>query len=274
MERLSGEFQTLQSHAEGLRKALAEIEEERARKGETDYQLLMARQEMMAAFKDLDPGFQALADFVKPYTMTSVERQYGLYKSVEYICRAKIPGDLIECGVWRGGSMMLAAKTLIAMGDTSRRLILCDTYEGHPKPNAEHDVDLWGNKAVNDWIKYRKSDGTTDWGKVSIEEVEENMRSTGYPMDKVVLIKGKIEDTAASVPATTLSLVRLDTDWYDSARIGLETFWPRLSPGGVLVIDDYGHYVGQRRAVDDFFAASPVLLHRVDYSCRAVIKTK
>src|SRR4051812_20961921 len=109
-----------------------------------DYQLIMAQQSAMASFSDLDPTFPAIAESVKPFTMTSIERQYDLYKTVEYLVKAKVPGDLLECGVWRGGSMMLAAKVLVALGDTSRKLYLFDTYEGHPKPDKEHDVDLWG----------------------------------------------------------------------------------------------------------------------------------
>lgn len=239
-----------------------------------DYQLLMAQQSLMAGLEDLDPGFHSLVEFVKPYTMTSIERLYDLYKTVEYLVKAKVPGDFLECGVWRGGSMMLVAKTLVVLGDTSRKLYLFDTYEGHPKPDAELDVDLWGNRAVNEWINYRKTDETSDWAFVSIDEVRSNMEKTGYPMDKVELVKGMVEKTAPTHPIHELALARLDTDWYESARVGLATFWPRLAQGGVLIIDDYGHYQGQRKVVDEYFAANPVLLHRVDYSCRTVVKIR
>ena len=239
----------------------------------TDYQLRMLQQSLMASFTDLDPGFRPVVDFVKPYTMTSLERMYDLYKSVEYLSRAAVPGDMLECGVWRGGSMMLVARTLLAMGDTSRTLYLFDTYEGHPKPDPEHDVDLWGTSAIHVWANHRKTDETSDWAYVSIDKVRSNMELTGYPIDKVVLVKGMVEKTATTHAPETLSLIRLDTDWYASAKISLETFWPRLSRGGVLIIDDYGHYRGQRKAVDEFFATAPVLLHRVDYSCRTIVKT-
>lgn len=241
---------------------------------ETDYQLLMAQQSLMASFDDLDKEFRPLMESVKPYTMTSLERLYDLYKTVEYLVKARIPGDIVECGVWKGGSMMMAARTLIAMGDTSRTLYLFDTYEGHPKPDAELDVDMWGNRAVNEWINFRKTDETSSWAFVSIDEVRDNMASTGYPMDKVQLVKGMAERTAPTFEARPLSLVRLDTDWYASAKAGLEAFWPNLVPRGVLVVDDYGHYKGQRKAVDEFFSNDPVLLHRVDYSCRTIVKTK
>jgi O-methyltransferase len=169
--------------------------------------------------------------------------------------------------------MMLAARTLLSIGDTSRSLYLFDTYEGHPKPDSYHDVDLWGNFAVREWEKHRKTDETSDWGYVSIEEVRANLETTGYPMDKVVLVKGMVEKTLSARVPTSLSLARLDTDWYASAKAGLEACWPRLQRGGILIVDDYGHYRGQRKAVDEYFAASPVMLHRVDYSCRTIVKT-
>jgi O-methyltransferase len=239
-----------------------------------DYQAMMASNNLKAAFDDLEPEFLPLMESVRPYTMTSLERMYHLYKSTRYLVEAKVKGDLLECGVWRGGSMMLVAKTLLEMGDTERTLHLYDTYEGHPKPDSEVDVDMWGNRAVDEWKSLRKTDETSDWGRVSIDEVRANMESVGYPMEKVKLVKGMVENTAASHPPEQLALLRLDSDWYASSRVALEVFWPRLVPSGVLVVDDYGHYKGQRKAVDEFFAGNPQLLHRVDYSCRAVVKTR
>jgi O-methyltransferase len=239
-----------------------------------DHQAMMAYHIMKAGFDDLEPGFQPLMDFVKPYTMTSVERMYHLYTAARYLAQAKVAGDILECGVWRGGSMMLVAKTLLEAGDTGRTLHLFDTYEGHPKPDSKLDVDMWGNRAVDEWIDLRKTDETSDWARVSIEEVQANMASTGYPGDRVRLVKGMVEKTAAANVPEKLALLRLDTDWYASAKISLEVFWPRLAVGGVLIVDDYGHYKGQRKAVDEFFAANPQLLHRIDYSCRAIVKTR
>lgn len=238
-----------------------------------DYQVVMAQQEVMAGCRDMVPEFFPLLNFVKPFTMTSVPRLYDLYETIRYLVRAKIPGDIIECGVWRGGSMMLAAKTLLALGETDRDLVLFDTYAGHPRPDPERDVDLWGNRAINDWVIYSHADGTSAWGEVSIEEVAVNLTSTGYPTDKIHLIKGMVEDTAPANPRDSIALLRLDTDWYSSTKVALETFWPRVSRGGVLIADDYGHYQGQREAIDNFFVDRPILLHRIDYACRAAVKT-
>ena len=241
---------------------------------EDDYQVRMAQHAFRAAYDDLEPEFLPLMESVRPYTMTSVERMYLLYKCAEYVAKARVPGDILECGVWRGGSMMLVARTLLQAGDRGRTLHLFDTYEGHPKPDSAHDVDLWGGRAIDQWQSVRTSDESSDWAKVSTDEVRANMALTGYPMDKVRLVKGMVEKTAAANAPAALSLLRLDTDWYASAKVGLETFWPRLATGGVLIIDDYGHYRGQRKAVDEYFAGHPELLHRVDYGCRAIVKTR
>jgi hypothetical protein len=109
---------------------------------------------------------------------------------------------------------------------------------------------------------------------VSVDEVRDNMASTGYPMDNVVLVKGMVERTAAASAPERLALLRLDTDWYESTRIALEVLYPRLSVNGVLIADDYGHYRGHRKAIDDYFqtTAAPPLLTRLDYSCRLAIK--
>lgn len=237
-----------------------------------DYQAMMAEQAKNLNLVDLDKAFFPIAEQVRPFTMTSFERMFALYKSVEYIVKAGIPGDMLECGVWRGGSMMLVAKTLLSLGDTSRTLHLFDTFEGHPRPDPSEDIDLHGNRVVDEWQAYRKSDESSEWAYASLKEVRANMKSTGYPFDKIVFVKGMVEKTAAANAPAQLAMARLDTDWYWSARIGLETFWPRLSRKGVLIVDDYGHYPSQRKAVDEFFANNPVLLHRIDYSCRTVVK--
>lgn len=272
-ESLQRQIKSLQLQIVSSRRkgdTLPTYEEKRA--GGVDYQLVMAQQSIMAALADMEPEFHELFDFVRPQTMTSVERLYDLYNSVEYIVKSGVPGDLIECGVWHGGSMMLVAKTLLKLGDTSRKLYLFDTYEGHPKPDKIKDRDIWDNSAYDEWNEHQHTEGGSDWGRVSIDDVRANMSRTGYPMHNVVLVKGKVEDTAAANTPDKVALVRLDTDWYESTRVGLHNFWPKLSERGILIADDYGHYKGQREAVDEYFAGNPILMHRVDYSCRSITK--
>ena len=260
-----------------LAEALDEIRRLKIRLEEApqiDYQVLMKQQDENAKFRDTDAPFMALYERVKQFSMTSLERLYAMYRATEYICKAGIPGSIVECGVWRGGSMMMAALTLQALGDTSRRLLLFDTFEGLPKPNQTEDVDLWGHSAYNEWTRHRLTDESSDWAHASIEEVRENLASTGYPPEKIVFIKGMVQNTLPRTSPETIALLRLDTDWYESTVCELNHLYPHLSVGGVLIVDDYGHMRGQRKAVDEYFSSHNVvvLLNRVDYSGRVAIK--
>ena len=260
-----------------LADALDEIRRLKIRLEETpeiDYQVLMKQQDENAKFRDADAPFMALYERVKQFSMTSLERLYAMYKATEYVCKGGIPGSIVECGVWRGGSMMMAALTLQALGDTSRRLLLFDTVEGLPKPNPTEDVDLWGHCAYNEWTRRRLTDESSDWAHASIEEVRENLGSTGYPPEKLEFIKGMVQNTLPRTSPETIALLRLDTDWYESTVCELNHLYPHLSDGGVLIVDDYGHMRGQRKAVDEYFSShnEVVLLNRVDYSGRVAIK--
>jgi hypothetical protein len=244
---------------------------------QTDYQILMAQQHLLAGMKDADPRFHELYEKCRPYTMTSIERLYALYKSVEYIVAANLPGDFVEAGVWRGGSCMLIAETLLAFDASSRRIFLFDTFAGHPQPDPKKDIDIWGNRAIDEWQRTRtkEDDHHGEWAQASLEEVRANLALTGYPADALVFVKGMVEETMQDVDVRhRFALLRLDTDWYASTKAGLEHLYPRLVSGGVLILDDYGHYKGQQLAVDEYFAArkEPILLNRIDYSCRLGVK--
>jgi hypothetical protein len=204
--------------------------------------------------------------------MTSVERMYEIHRSMLYIAKRGIPGDIVECGVWRGGSLMMSAYALMAAGDTSRRLIACDTFEGHPRPEDKIDIDVWGRDmaAVHDQLTAK---GET-WGKVEESEVRANLESTGYPKDKIVTIKGMVEDTLPTDRIDKIALLRLDTDWYRSTRHILDHLYPKVSYGGLVVVDDYGHLEGSRKATDEYFAKCEDLIYfmHIDYSCIAGVK--
>ena len=244
---------------------------------QTDYQIVMAQQQLLAGMKDAEPRFHELYEKCRPYTMTSIERLYALYKSVEYIVSANIPGDFVETGVWRGGSCMLIAETLLTLNERSRRIFLFDTFAGHPQPDTEKDIDIWGNRAIDEWQRTRtnQDDNHGQWAYASLEEVQANLALTGYPADGLVFVKGMVEETLQGVDARQgFALLRLDTDWYESTKAGLQYLYPRLVSGGVLILDDYGHYKGQQLAVDEYLAATkePLLLNRIDYSCRLGVK--
>ena len=199
--------------------------------------------------------------------MTSAERMYALWTAVRWIVSSKTPGDIVECGVWKGGSSMLMALTLLRMGDVTRSIFLFDTFTGMTEP-TERD----GTATVRQWRKLERGDHN-EWAYGPLSEVQRNLSSTGYPTERVHFIQGPVEETLPSAQPTEIALLRLDTDWYELTRHELVHLYPRLQDGGVLVIDDYGHWAGARAAVDEYFESNgPVLLSRVDYTGRLSVK--
>jgi hypothetical protein len=210
---------------------------------------------------------------VKPYTGTSIERVIGLVKAVKYLTRNRIEGAFVECGVWRGGSMMAAMLTLLQLGDTSREFYLFDTYEGMTPPTAK-DVTDSGTTASELLSHYEKKEGPGCWCFASFEDVQRNVFSTGYPKEKIHFIKGRVEDTLPAPAPKAIALLRLDTDWYESTYHELVHLYPLLRSNGVLIIDDYGYWRGSRQAVDEYFDAQKLapLLNKLDHAGRLVLK--
>jgi hypothetical protein len=219
---------------------------------------------------DLDEDCRRIIAAVRPYTMTSIERLVALIDATRHISTAGIPGDVVECGVWRGGSSMAAALTLLAASDTHRALYLYDTFEGMSAPSGM-DRDHSGVSAATQLDRIPRGQGV--WCEASEADVRQNMTSTGYPAERVRYIRGPVEDTIPGVIPERIALLRIDTDWYESTRHELRHLFPRLSPGGILIIDDYGHWKGARKAVDEYLADHPgYFLHRIDYTGRLLIK--
>jgi len=225
-------------------------------------------------YRDLDPAFTPILELARRFTMTSVERMYALYKAVEYIEVARIPGAIVECGVWRGGSIMIALATLRALGAADRDIYLFDTFEGLPRPDDAKDIDVLGNRAIHGWLPHSRGSDQSNWAYASLDDVSANVALTGYPSERIHFIKGMVEDTIPTQAPNSIALCRLDTDWYASTRHEMIHLYPLLSIGGVLIIDDYGHFRGARNAVDEYLSETrtPLLLHRVDYSGRVGIK--
>jgi hypothetical protein len=205
--------------------------------------------------------------------MTSVERLIALIDACRYIARYEIPGDVVECGVWRGGSMMAAALTLREV-DSVRGLHLFDTFEGMTPP-SDADVMGWGNRATGQEMLDADPDREdVYWGVAHLDEVQANMRATGYLSERMHFVKGPVEETIPEEAPDTIALLRLDTDWYESTKHELLNLFPRVVPGGVLIVDDYGDWQGARRAVDEYLDQTgiPLLLHRIDFTGRMVVK--
>ena len=157
-------------------------------------------------------------------------------------------------------------------GRDDRNIHMFDTFEGMSTP-SEIDRRASDRAAASQLLTTSKM---TDqiWCHSTLDEVRANMRFTQYPADRLRFVRGKVEDTISGDAPDTIALLRLDTDWYESTRHELEHLFPRLSPGGVLIIDDYGAWEGARRAVDEYFASGdhPMLLNRIDYTGRIGIK--
>jgi O-methyltransferase len=224
------------------------------------------------SYPDFEQDALEVIDRVRPYTMTSAERLYALIQALKYIVRAGIQGDIVECGVWKGGSMMAAALTLLALGDTSRELYLFDTFEGMSQP-TEEDIDVYGRPASRLLAsKRRVTEATRAFAPE--DAVRSNLATVGYPSERLNFVKGQVEKTIPSHAPPQIALLRLDTDWYDSTRHELIHLLPRLSVGGVLIVDDYGHWRGAKHAVDEYLAEQRIslLLNRIDYTGRIAIK--
>ena len=223
-----------------------------------------------------EPEFLDLYQLCMPYTMTSRERMYSLYMAVDYVLKHDVPGDFVECGVWRGGSAMLIARMLHHRGIQNRRLYLYDTYEGMSSPTAA-DRDFAGRDADALLNASEHNKETSVWCLADIADVKNNMAKTNLPGDLIHFIKGKVEDTLPmQMPQENIAILRLDTDWYASTLHELHHLYPRLSVNGVLIIDDYGHWEGCRKAVDEYFQEKNIqmLLNRIDYTGRLGIKTQ
>ena len=185
----------------------------------------------------------------RPYTMTGVDKQYALYLATRHVVKHDIAGAIVECGVWRGGSMHVVARTLLEIGDTSRELYLFDTFDGMTPP-TDKDVTYDG-KPVADLLSSRPRTAKI-WAVATLADVQQGFAEIPYPGERVHFVQGPVESTLPGQAPDRIAILRLDTDWYESTRHELVTLYDRLSPGGVLIIDDYGSYQGARAAVEEF----------------------
>lgn len=217
---------------------------------------------------DADYAFTELFRLARDFSMTGKDAMFALYQSVRYVVESDIPGAIVECGVWRGGSALLAALTLRKLG-AERPIYLYDTFEGMTRPSAA-DVDVEGGRA-SDYIAEYGDDGK--WCYASVDEVRATFDSHGFGSE-VVLVAGDVADTLRTdVSAEQIAVLRLDTDWYESTKLEMELLYPKLSSGGVLIVDDYGHWRGSQQAVDEYFATRRrPLLNRVNNQVRLAIK--
>ena len=210
---------------------------------------------------------------IKPNSMSSNIRLIELINSINYLIRNNIEGDFVECGVWKGANLVLMQKLIERNKLNSTRVYGFDTFDGMSEP-TEFDFDLLGNSAKDLMSNTIKKEGRGIWAYSSLQTVENNIQNSVNFPDNINLIKGKVETTLlddSNLP-DRISLLRLDTDFYESTKIELEVLFPKLEKGGVLIIDDYGHFKGARKAVDEYFGDRKIWLKYVDYTCRLYVK--
>ena len=208
-----------------------------------------------------DDAFWQIVPDVHDFTQLPIEPMWSLFEAVRYVVARGIKGDFVECGVFFAGASMLIAKTLMKLGESSRELWLYDSFQGFVGAQAKDDVTWYGDSI------------TTRFPDFEIL-AKDNITSTGYPADKIRIVKGDIEKVAPDNKHGDIALLRLDTDTYHSTKAELENFYPKLVSGGILIIDDYGHADGARRAVDEYFAdpAKRLMLNRVNLTNRLAVK--
>ena len=204
----------------------------------------------------IDDATRQILQKSQPRTLTGLTKLMPLVDSVRYMAEHQIPGAMVECGVWRGGSMQAVAWTLLDAGVSDRDLHLYDTFEGMSQP-TEEDVQTRTRASAADLLSMGKA-----MCQAGLDDVRAGMAETRYPMDRIYFHPGKVEDTIPEGAPEQIALLRLDTDWYESTKHELEHLYPRLSPGGVLIIDDFGSWDGARKATLEWLQVTgePLLL--------------
>lgn len=221
---------------------------------------------------EIDQETAEIIHRVRPFTLTSPERLVALCSAVDYVVQNQIAGSVVECGVWRGGSMMAAALRLKACCATDRNLILYDTFTGMTSPTSK-DRRAGSDRTAQEDMSESDPHGL-GWFAADLPDVRANLSRTNYPSDHIHYIVGPVEETLpAQVPEGGIAILRLDTDWYESTRHELRHLYDHIVPGGVLIIDDYGFWEGARVATDEFLSnlQRKPLLVRVDPTARIAV---
>lgn len=190
-------------------------------------------------------------------SMIGPHRLRNLRDLVERTLTENVPGDYIETGVWRGGACILMRGVLAAHGVRDRRVIVADSFEGLPKPDAAYPADKRDRLFAFEELA------------VSVEQVRRNFAAYELLDDQVVFLKGFFKDTLPTLPADArFALIRLDGDMYESTMDALGNLYGKLSPGGFAIIDDYGGLQNCRKAVHDYLDRHGlrVEIHKIDDS--------
>ena len=203
-------------------------------------------------------------ELVKNDTLIKTTGVAANIKAVDHIVENNIPGAIIECGVYRGGSVAAMLYRLLELGDNTREIYLYDTYTGMSEP-SEEDAKIGGTHEKT-FEKYERvtDEHITNWCYGPLGIVQQVINRTNYPPHKVTYIKGMVEDTLPNNTINEIAILRLDTDFYESTKAELKHLYPKVVPNGVIILDDYGVWQGARKAVDEYFNAHEITVDLIE----------
>lgn len=209
------------------------------------------------ALQPFTPGSRVLRA-AEASSLCSPARLRGLRALAADAARRRLPGDVAECGVYRGGSAVVLADRLLRRSPTAS-MWLFDAFGGMPEPGPEDPPDAWAEVG-----RYASSEAA----------VRETFATARVPLDRVHIVTGRFEATLPRFSPPPLVFLHVDCDWYAPVKLCLSTLYHAVIPGGVVVIDDYGHWAGCRRAVEELFAERGIrpALRAIDYTSRYFFK--
>tara|TARA_B100000131_G_scaffold219414_1_gene210939 strand:- start:76 stop:861 length:786 start_codon:yes stop_codon:yes gene_type:complete len=217
---------------------------------------------------EIDKNLEKILERSENYINASLPNRWGIIQSLQHVKRNRIKGDIVETGVFHGGGIIFLNDILNYL-KLKKTIWGYDTFEGIPSINLKKDRILGSKKNK----QVEKKDNMDKNIYPTLVTVKNNLKKNNVK-NQINLIEGDTKKTLKikkHLPKK-ISFLRLDTDFYESTLNELETLYPKISKNGILMIDDYGHHVGCRKAVDEYFRNKKIWLHRIDYTARLIIK--
>lgn len=190
------------------------------------------------------------------HTMIGGKRLDNIHRCLDVIMRDRVPGDVMETGVWRGGAVVFMRGYLAAYNMTDRTVWAADSFAGLPKPAAPEDAGYDFSIDVHPILA------------ISLEEVQQLFAKYGLLDEQVQFVKGWFHESLPNAPVKELALLRLDGDLYKSTRDALVNLYHKVVPGGFIIIDDYGDFQPCQKAVDEFRLQNNIRepIERIDWT--------
>ena len=198
-----------------------------------------------------------LENYNKSKNLSSFNLEFFLFLelSLDYLFkRNRIEGDIVECGVFKGANCRFICDYLKSINYENINIFLYDTFEGMPCASS-NDINIFTKKNYNFYLKKMQKNNEVDnfYKYENIENVKKLLFQTNYNKNKIHFIKGLVEETIPKTIPNKISLLILDTDYYDSTKHELQHLYPLVEKGGIIIIDDYGTWSGVKKAVDEYF---------------------